>query len=81
MGGDYLTWFDDKDSELRALFYKLENQGIVKFCREKKEDGSYFHGWKLTKKGKEIFDKDEKILELLRTGHLTEAYNRIIKQI
>lgn len=77
MGGDYYTWFDDKDAESRALLYKLENLGIAKLHSEKKEKGFYFHGWELTKKGKELVDKDKFLQDLWKKGNIVEFYNRI----
>lgn len=78
MGGDFYTWFEDKDSESRALLYKLENIGIVKLHQEKKENGFYMHKWELTKKGKDILDKNKTLQELWKKGEIPEFYKEIL---
>ncbi|MDD5012620.1 MAG: hypothetical protein PHQ66_03190 [Candidatus Nanoarchaeia archaeon] len=81
MGGDYITWFKDENSESRALLYKLETAGIVKLFSEKKEGGFYNHKWELTKKGKDIVDKDKLLQELWKKGDIVKFYDLISKKI
>ena len=78
-GGRYLTYFpDDEKRKLRIFLYKLENLGIVKLGREKeKKKGLYNHKWELTKKGKEMVEKDEDFLHLWKKGKVIEFYNSI----
>jgi len=78
MAGDYSTWFNEDGSESRALLYKLENIGIVKLYSEKEKDGFYSHKWELTKKGKEIVDKDKLLQELWKQGNILKFYNQIL---
>ena len=77
MGGDFYTWFENKDSESRALLYKLENVGIVKLHQEKKENGFYMHKWELTTKGKKIVDKNKELQEVWKKGDIVGFYNNI----
>lgn len=79
MSSDYFTWFKDDDSELRALLYKLENEGIVKINRNKKGE-FYEYKWELTKKGKEIVESDNAIKQMWEDKNIVEFYNKIMNK-
>ena len=76
-GGNYFTWFQNKDVNSKRILYLLESNGIVKINRIKKQ-GTYTYSWELTKKGKEIINKNKDLQFLWKEGKIEEFYNKII---
>ena len=77
-GGNYYTWFNEEDAASRKVLYRLENLGITKLKREKLEQKGYFqYQWELTKKGKDLVEKNKNLQELWEEGKVIEFYNSI----
>ena len=80
VGGRYITCFPDDDSRmLRSFLYKLENLGIVKLSKEKEQKQDWYkYKWELTKKGKDLVDKNEYLQQLWKEENLSEFYQKVI---
>lgn len=80
VGGRYITCFpDDNSRRLRSFLYKLENLGIVKLSKEKEQKQDWHkYKWELTKKGKDLVDKNDYLQQLWKEENLSEFYQKAI---
>jgi hypothetical protein len=68
--------FQDKITEERHYFYRLQNKGIFKLNRQKIGKG-YRYSWELTHKGKQIFDSNPNLKKILKNKNIKELYKKI----
>lgn len=64
----------NKLDENRKYLYKLENSGILKLNRSVNKKGFYKFEWKLTKKGKELINKNQKLRSLFNKNKFKQFY-------
>lgn len=77
-GGNYFTLFKEEGSGRRKLLYQLEDLGIVELIQERERKGLYGYKWELTKKGKELVDKDKELQKLSQDGDIQEFHQKIV---
>ncbi len=70
--------FQDKETEKRSYYYKLQEMEIFKLGRQK-TDKFYRYSWKLTNKGKQICNSNPNLKNLLKQGDIKEFYKKIKK--
>lgn len=66
----------EENARFRKVLYLIENKGIVKIQRERKNKG-YSYSWHLTKKGQKIIDENNSLKNLWKEGKIIEFARKL----